>query len=310
MSDHLAPGSRIECADCGATIDLAIDRSHCPACGSENRRIEVHDRAVLTAEEEAQISKRIDQSFDIAREILENPSILNGMSEKATLAIYDADANGRQRSSASPRPFHSFWQVDQALEALRILADFLKRAPDNPYLWKWVVLAMHDAMQGFMGLALRSTHGAQLLVPRHERREYQRWAEERRLGKAVPTGPRQIDSFLKLYEKVQDPSRMRHFIDSRALSPTPTQDEAIKALDAYRKELTHYGDLTLVLNIAWLPTLVLEALSVAEWLLEESNTMLLRPEEQERFRANLRQVKEIAGPLADHFAGAGTQTVP
>lgn len=47
---------RITCTDCGATIDPKRDPTYCPACGSGNRQIYVHDEARFSVEEAWQVT--------------------------------------------------------------------------------------------------------------------------------------------------------------------------------------------------------------------------------------------------------------
>jgi hypothetical protein len=287
------------------------------------------------------IDQRIRQSFAFAQDVVENPSILEEIPDGSTLAFLDTETAGSHvRLTASRRAnidakwtaratsgshrdsgfvetgetaeaalnalaarFHSFWQGDQAIEALRFLAELLPQAPGDPYRWKWVVVVMHDALHGFMGLALRGSHGAQLLIPEHEQQTYRRWAEERRLGRPIgPSENLQVDSFLNLYKKIQDPKRMRHYGHSRAFTPTDSQTEAIEQLDWYWNELTFYSDTTLALTVSWFPTMILECLSIVEWLLEESNTITLFPEKEERAREMIQRVRDAATPHVDLFS--------
>jgi hypothetical protein len=243
--------------------------------------------------EATQVEQRIDQAFDFIMDIIRNPDWLDEIEDGSQVIL----------PAHQPSPFYSFRQDEQAIDALRFLADLLERAPEDPYVWKWVVLAMHDALQGFMGLALRGSHGAQLLVPKHEQREYRTWAEEYRIGRMSPTRPpRQFDSFRGLYAKIQDPDRMEHYVESKTFSPTPEQDEAIKALDSYRHALTHSGDSTLVTTVGWFPTMLLETLGMIEWLLNESRTIRFSPEDQERAEKTIQLVRGKLDTLVALFA--------
>jgi hypothetical protein len=102
------------------------------------------------------------------------------------------------------RPFYGFALDEQAIRGLELVAEFLPRADDDPYMWKWVVNALHDALHGFFCLALRRTDGAQLLIEKHERETYRRWNQERQVGSgfSVP-GKQRVDLSLNLYEKTQ-----------------------------------------------------------------------------------------------------------
>lgn len=76
-------------------------------------------------------------------------------------------------------PTYSFGLPRQAVFALRFVAELLPRVGAEPYLWKWIVIGVHDALHGFMGLALQRTDGAQLRGAREEQRIYDRWNRER-----------------------------------------------------------------------------------------------------------------------------------
>jgi hypothetical protein len=189
-------------------------------------------------------------------------------------------------------PWYSFRLDEQAVGALKIVAEMLPQTIEEPYRWKWVVVALHDALYGFMGLALRRSDGAQLLTLKHERQQYARWQREREQGgPIVERSPTRIDQFLNFFEKIQDPARMRHFIDSRAFVPTPDQDQSVRYLDRLRNDLVHYSDTTRMVWIAALPGVVVDGVTVIRWLVEESHTFFLHPEELEE--AAIRLIEDI-----------------
>src|SRR5688500_17457628 len=85
--------------------------------------------------------------------------------------------------SQGPLPaYHRFDLGGQAVDALSKTALELAKVEVDPFAWKWVVIALHNALHGFMGLALCGSHGAQLLTPKHERQKYEWWTRERELG--------------------------------------------------------------------------------------------------------------------------------
>lgn len=187
-------------------------------------------------------------------------------------------------------PWHGFDQSDQAVGALGLVAHLLPQVGDDAYLWKWVIVGLHDALQGFVGLALRRTDGAQLLTSKHEEETYERWRREREAGAPVlEVGKRSVDSFLNLFEKIQNPDRMRQYVHSRAFTPTPAQDDGVRILDRLRNDFTHYSDTTRVVLVAELPRVAVDCLSVIDWLLNESNNVTLHPAE----------LKDIANGLID-----------
>jgi hypothetical protein len=184
----------------------------------------------------------------------------------------------------------------QTIDALRHVCELLPRTTDDRYLWKWVVIAMFDAMHGFFGLALRRGDGAQLLSERHERRTYRRWEAERN-GHVVERKPDRVDETRDLFQKIQEPTRMSHFVESSAFSPTDGQKEAFEYIAHLRDRLTHYGHGSRVVSIAELPERVLKTLSIIEWLVEQSRTITLFPQELGQAREIIQRVKYEANRL-------------
>ena len=175
-------------------------------------------------------------------------------------------------------PYQSFDLAEQAVDALHVTSEFLGRVVDDPFAWKWVVIALHNALHGFMGLALRSSHGAQLLSKKHERRTYELWEKERQLGQPIgrPTEVR-VDEFLNLYEKVKDPARMGQFVYSHVFVATPEQDKSVDYLNWLRNQFSHYSATTLVVGVEALPQVMTDCLDVIKFLVNESGNVLLYP---------------------------------
>lgn len=193
-----------------------------------------------------------------------------------------------------PPRWHSFDLDGQAVDALRHVAELIPRAVTDPYLWKWVVIAMFDAMHGFFGLALRRGDGAQLLTPKHEQRTYQRWNEERRLGRPIiEREPDRIDWTRNLYAKVKDRGRMS-YLGGKPLSPTTEEDAAFEYLTHLRDSFTHHGHGSHSVCVGELPVFVLECLSIIEWLFEKSETIRPRPEVRRQVRVTIQAVRDEA----------------
>ena len=205
-------------------------------------------------------------------------------------------------------PYQSFEITEQAVDALHMASEFLGRVADDPFAWKWVVIALHNALHGFMGLALKSTHGAQLLSKKHERRTYQRWEQERQLGRPlIDDAETRVDQFLNLYEKVKDPVRMGQFVNSRAFVATPEQDKSVDYLNWLRNEFSHYSATTLVVGVEALPQVVTDCLEVIKYLANQSGNVLLYPWELEsRTSTVLGEVERQVAELSARFATGST----
>jgi hypothetical protein len=217
------------------------------------------------------------------------------------------------RPSPSPNldRWYSFRLDEQAVGALGLLAELLPHAVRDPYLWKWAVIATHDALHGFKGLALRPVgSGAQMRVPKHEQRAYALVERERHEGRPIPedTGDR-VDQFLGLFEKLQVDWRMRPYMNSEVFVPTAEQDSAVRYLDRLRNDLTHYSNTTLPVQVGDLPNVLLCCIGVVEWLLVESgNVTIFEQESEDTARRRIQRIKDELASLAAHWPATDRQT--
>lgn len=197
-----------------------------------------------------------------------------------------------------PPRWHRFDLDGQAIDALRHVAALLPRAAQEPYVWKWIVIVMFDALHGFFGLALRRGDGAQLLIGRHEQRTYRRWNEERSRGHPIAQRePDRVDETRSLYAKTLDPERMG-YLGGGPFTPTADEDSAFDYLAHLRDKLTHHGHGSRSVFVGQLPIVVLECLTIIEWLLERSGTIRPRPDERNQMREVIRCVRREAEALA------------
>jgi excisionase family DNA binding protein len=197
-----------------------------------------------------------------------------------------------------PPRWHSFDLDGQAIDALRHVSNLLPRAAQDPYLWKWIVMAMFDALHAFFGLALRRGDGAQLLTKKHEERTYKRWNEERRRRQAIiKHEPDRVDETRSLYAKTLDPERMG-YLGGGPFTPTADEDSAFEYLAHLRDKLTHHGHGSRSVFVGQLPIVILECLAVIEWLFEKSGTIRPRLEERDQVREMIRLVRGQAETAA------------
>lgn len=89
-------------------------------------------------------------------------------------------------------------EAQEAVLALEMVKERLSRVAEEPYHWKWVILALHSSLQGFMVLALRGSDRLNALT-NHSAKQ---WIEAYRIGDDQLQKPK-LDTFLNLYEKIQ-----------------------------------------------------------------------------------------------------------
>lgn len=156
----------------------------------------------------------------------------------------------------------------EAISALEAVADELGRVQDDPYRWKWVILALHSTVQGMMVLALKGTNGIGVLGPE----EAERRLDAQDNGGRDPENMK-MDSFLNLYEKIKDDDTMLMYVCSRKFTPQGTQERSIKALDRLRNQFVHFLPCAFSLMATGLPEMTRDCLNVAGFLAYESRNI-------------------------------------
>ena len=163
-----------------------------------------------------------------------------------------------------------YLRTDEREEAIRSLEWAEQQArslADDPYLWKWVLIALHNATQGFMVLALWNGNG--LLALRDKIAA--KWLSAYENGGPYPV--EKLDEFLNLYKKVKDNGNF-HVIGAGPFVPGPTHDTSFTRLNEYRNEFIHFTPKGWSLQLLGLPRVCLDALDLIEFFGWESTAVL------------------------------------
>lgn len=148
---------------------------------------------------------------------------------------------------------------EEAIFALETAAEWSGRIEAEIDYWKWVVVALHNSMQGFMILALRGSDG---LLPLRDH-VTEKWVTAHRENGEYPI--EKLDSFLNLYRKVKSDS-MLFYVHSKKFVPNGSQDFSIKILNELRNNFVHFLPRSWSLEISGLPEICLDCLSLIEFL--------------------------------------------
>lgn len=167
---------------------------------------------------------------------------------------------------AKPR----YLRTDEREEAVRSLEWAEQQArsvADDPYLWKWVLIALHNAAQGFMVLALWNGNG--LLALRDK--VAVKWLTAYEKGGPFPV--EKLDEFLNLYKKVKDNGNF-HTVGAGPFVPSPDQDASLERLNEYRNEFIHFTPKGWSLQLLGLPRVCLDVLDLIQFFGWESTAVL------------------------------------
>jgi hypothetical protein len=182
-------------------------------------------------------------------------------------------------------------EAEEAVSSLAATADFLTQVETDRYRWKWVILALHSAAQGFMVLALRGGNGLSAL--RDDVAEA--WLDAYQNDKPYPE--EKLDSFLGLYKKVKS-NRAKIFGDSQPYAPSGTEGRSIKKLNSLRDEFIHFTPKGWSLELSGLPRICAESLNMIEFLYRESGNIFFHDEAHyERANSAISDIRSALGKV-------------
>lgn len=157
-----------------------------------------------------------------------------------------------------------------AICSLELLAEHLPKVITIPHHWKWVLLSLHNSLQGFMVLSLHDTPN--VLTKKSAKDWHESDKTEQLLYK-----PRKLDTFMGLYEKIKSEA-MNLRPDSKSFVPDSRQDKSVKKLNAFRNNFVHYVPADSALNMKTWTMVVLDVMPIIEFLAFESNNVSFHKE--------------------------------
>ncbi len=183
-------------------------------------------------------------------------------------------------------------RTDERLEAIKSLHkahQFLLEVHEDPYNWKWAIIALHNSIQAFMVLALMGTASLNVCKNRGK------FLEAMNNGNDLPE--LSMESFLALYKDIKNADRMNKNIESKIFLASEEMDYYMKTLNDLRNNFIHYIPCNWSLGISTLPELSKSVLNVIEFLvLESGNVRFYFDDELEK--TNLRElISEIRKEL-------------
>lgn len=185
----------------------------------------------------------------------------------------------------------------EAVRALRMVANLLPQVEGDSYMWKWVVIALQNAVQAFMVLALQGTWHVRVLLPNHAKKMMEAWenGDHERMFKDY-----YLDDFLQLYRKVQDECMMGQYVHSKAFAAEGTVTTSMERLVRLRNDFIHFVPMTLYVDVSDLPNVVLDVLNLINFLAFESQNVFWGLDEHQAVQVQdlLEQVGRSASQLA------------
>jgi hypothetical protein len=120
---------------------------------------------------------------------------------------------------------------------------FIKTAGDNPLDWKWVILATHGALYGFMICVLKGTD------------------PDSNVCVTTQAGHRKLIDFREAMKRCQDSSRMSFSGFTKALQLSEDQKKAVNRVhNDFRNQYLHYRPASWSIELVGLPGIIAHAL--------------------------------------------------
>jgi hypothetical protein len=117
--------------------------------------------------------------------------------------------------------------------SLEVTADHLAKTANDVGHWKWVIVALHNALQGCMVLTLKGANAFNVMQETDKiSREW--WESVRRGDPTFPSA--KMDSFMGLYKKIQDHRFMHMYVHSKTFSPRGTQTRSVNIMKYLRNK--------------------------------------------------------------------------
>lgn len=187
----------------------------------------------------------------------------------------------------NPRdPYLSVNAESQALGALERAGENLELVLDNPEMWKWALVALHDAVQNFMVLALTgSTNWGALRdedISAKVQAEFayrnalasQDEVAAARANQEMLFGETKLASFPTLYNRIKSTEWwMKRFVSSQSFEPRPTDDLCIRDLDSVRNEFMHFVPMSRGFLLTQFPAMTESALYLINFLVQDSRNI-------------------------------------
>jgi hypothetical protein len=150
-------------------------------------------------------------------------------------------------------------EVEEAISAIEMVAESVAGVKADIYRWKWALIALHSAVQGFMVLALRGSNGLAALKDDVAAE----WLDA--YEKHLPLPKERLDSYKNLYKKVKG-DRMLLFGHRKKFVPNGGQGGSINKLKELRDDFIHFVPKGWSLEVSGLPRIFADCLDFIEFL--------------------------------------------
>ena len=170
--------------------------------------------------------------------------------------------------------FLRFDEREDTISALEHAVEVASTLNAKPLNWKWLLIAIHNALQGALVCTLSGSDGTGALEDSKTQHPKERLAPP-----------------LVLFDRVKQQKYMQEY-GGAAVVTTPQEDKDIPKLNVLRNGFTHYTSRYWCIETAGLPRIVLNAVGVVEKLLRHpAFSLRITPAQRDRAHGAIHQLR-------------------
>lgn len=164
-------------------------------------------------------------------------------------------------------------EAEEAIAALESFVGFLRDTEEDVLNWRWAIISLHIATQGFMVVALRDSAG---LTPLRDDVASE-WLRAYRAGEKLPK--EKLDSYRGLYKKVKR-KQIAAQLQAEPFQPKGRQGESILRLCDFRDRFIHFVPSSWSLEVDGLPRICGDVLGFVDYLAHRYRWIIWHEENQ------------------------------
>jgi len=186
-------------------------------------------------------------------------------------------------------------EIQEAIISLEVVSIQLPKVSLDDHYWKWAIIGLHNALQGFMVLALQGSNYLNVLTDKCARE----WLATYESGRKDYPEPK-LDGFLNLYKKIKS-ERMNIYTSSILFKPNDSQEQSVKKLHSLRNEFIHFVPKGWSLELSGLPQIFENCLDVIHFLAFECGNVFWHEIDEKRTREFISLVRSSINPIKEKY---------
>ena len=169
----------------------------------------------------------------------------------------------------------------------------------DTYYWKWIIIALHNAMQTFMVLALKGSNGLAVL----RKKSAEEWLIAYESG--LDTPETKLDSFLSLFKKIKNKYILQYGMSKKFKCNSKINNSVKRINNEFRNFFVHYQPGLWSIELVGLPEILLNCTTIIQFCGWESGNVFWSDKKLERkAKDELRKLRKNLSILKKTYASS------